>query len=83
LNWILDLGNVLAVRADDKDLAIDDVRMMCYFARQKLRPMFEDATGAGLVQRTKREVLNFITRDNMMKCRDEMIEKSGDPELLH
>jgi hypothetical protein len=68
---------------DDKDLAVDDVRVMCHFARQKLQPMFEDAMDAGYVLRTKQEVLYFITRDNMLKCRYEMIEKSGDPDLLH
>lgn len=81
--WNTDLGNVLAVRIDDKDLAVDDVRVMCHFARQKLQPMFEDAMDAGYVLRTKQEVLYFITRDNMLKCRYEMIEKSGDPDLLH
>ena len=55
---------VLAVRSDDKDLAIDDVRMMCCFARRKLQPMFEDALGGGYVQRTKKEVLDFITWGN-------------------
>jgi len=45
--------------------------------------MFEDAMDAGYVLRTKQEVLYFITRDNMLKCRYEMIEKSGDPDLLH
>lgn len=77
LYWNMDLGNVLAIRADDEDLAVDDVRMMCYFSRKKLQPMFEDALGAGYVARTKQEVLNFITWDNMMKCTDEMAESGG------
>jgi len=76
--WNMYLGNVLAVRADDKDLAVDDVRMMCYFTRRKLRPMFEDALGSGFVPRTKQEVLDFITWENMARCRDEMVEESGD-----
>lgn len=81
--WNMDFGNVLAVRLDDKDLALDDVKVMCYFAQQRLQPMFEDALGAGYVQRTKQEVLNFITWENMMKCRDEMIKKSGGPDSLY
>lgn len=83
LDWNLDLGNVLAVRLDDKDLAVADVRIICYFVRQKLQPMFEDAMGAGYVSRTKQEVLNFITWENMVKCRDEIVEESGGSDLLH
>lgn len=67
--WNGDLGNVLAVRADEKDLAVDDVKMMCYFARNKLQPMSEDAMGSGIVVRTKQEVLDFVTWRNMMALR--------------
>lgn len=78
LYWNMYLGNVLAIRADARDLAIDDVRMMCYFARRKLQPVFEDALGSGVVLRTKQEVLDFITWDNMVKCKDMMLDESGD-----
>ncbi|KAI4860214.1 hypothetical protein F4820DRAFT_437501 [Hypoxylon rubiginosum] len=77
LYWNIDLGNVLAVREDGRDLDLDDMRAMCYFARKKLQPMMEDAMGLGLVRRTKREVLGFITRENMEKCRGEMLEDRG------
>jgi len=77
LYWNMDLGNVLAVREDDKDLTVSNVRMMCYFARRKLQPMFEDALGGGFVQRTKQEVLDFITWDNMVRYVDEMREEGG------
>lgn len=70
--WSEGLGNILAVRADDKDLTVKDVRMMCYFARHKLQPMFEDAMGSGSVQRTKQEVLEFITWGNMVACEDDI-----------
>jgi hypothetical protein len=66
LYWNTDLGNVLAVRTDDKDLVINDIRMICYFARWKLQPLFEDAMGAGTIQRTKQEVLDFATWENMV-----------------
>ncbi|KAL7784097.1 hypothetical protein V8C37DRAFT_396383 [Trichoderma ceciliae] len=69
--WNIGAGNVVAVRQDGKDLALDDIRLMCFFARRKLQPLFEDAVGCGLVSRTKQEVLKFITRENMMKCKDE------------
>lgn len=83
LYWNLDLGNVLAVRVDDKDLTVDDVRMMCHFTRRKLQPMFEDTMGTGRVPRTKQEVLDFITWENMVKVRDEVNEESGDSRGLY
>ena len=61
LYWNTDLGNVLAVRTNDKDLVINNIRIICYFARWKLQPLFEDAMGASTVQRTKQEVLDFAT----------------------
>ncbi|KAI9642996.1 hypothetical protein NHQ30_008730 [Ciborinia camelliae] len=75
---IKDLGNVLATRVDGKDLAVDDVRMMCEFTRRKLQPMFEDSMGAGLVSRTKQEVLDYITWENMIKFNDETAEETED-----
>ncbi|KAM5360443.1 hypothetical protein ACJA88_014832 [Fusarium oxysporum] len=65
--WNAQLGNVLAVRADDQNLDVEDLRMMCSFARRKLGPMFEDALGGGHKLRTKQEVLDFITWDNMVE----------------
>jgi hypothetical protein len=82
LYWNIDLGNVLAVRLDDKDLAVDDVRLMCYFVRRKLQPMFLDAMGGGDVPRTRQEVMDFITWHNMVKFRDEMVEKGGDSYVV-
>ena len=38
--------------------------------------MFEDALGAGLVSRTRQEVLDFIIWENMMKCWDEALGSS-------
>ena len=54
------------MRSDEKDLEVEDVRMMCLFARKKLQPMFEDALGGGTVPRTKEEVVSHITRANML-----------------
>lgn len=81
-HWNSDTNNVLVVRPDGKDLAVDEVRLMCYFARRKLQPMFEDALGAGWVPRTKQEVLDCITWENMMKCKDEMV-KSVNTDVAH
>jgi len=57
---------------DDSDLSVDELRLLCHFVRRKLLPMFEDSTGAGLVLRTKQEVLSFITRENMEKYKGEL-----------
>jgi hypothetical protein len=72
LYWNIDIGNVLVVYEDDSDLSVDELQLTCHFVRRKLRPMFEDSIGAGLVSRTKQEVLSFITRENMEKYKDEL-----------
>ncbi|KAJ5109635.1 Mitochondrial chaperone BCS1 [Penicillium argentinense] len=36
--WNSEIGNVWAVREDGRDLAVNDVAMMCHFARRKLQP---------------------------------------------
>ncbi len=72
LHWSIDIGNVLVIRADNSDLDVDELRLICYFIRRKLRPMFEDALGAGAVARTRDEVLNFINAENMEKCKAEV-----------
>ncbi|KAH7134564.1 hypothetical protein B0J13DRAFT_641104 [Dactylonectria estremocensis] len=75
--WQVDLGNVIAVRVDDKNLTLDDFRAMCYFVRRKLQPMFEDALGLGSVLRTRKSVLDFITWENMQKYNAKMAEDVG------
>ncbi|KIW47410.1 uncharacterized protein PV06_00107 [Exophiala oligosperma] len=72
LSWNIDIGNVLVIRADGTDLYVDELRLMCYFIRRKLRPKFEDALGMTSVLRTRSEVLNFINRENLEKCKAEM-----------
>ena len=76
LYWNRDLGNVLAVRADGKDLSVNDVKKMCYFARYKLQPRFEDAIGCGRIRRTKQEVLDYATWGNMMACEEEIVDEN-------
>jgi len=76
INWNFEIGNVLAIRVDGKDLAIEDLRAMCHFIRKKLVSMFEDAGSYGSVQRTKQEVLDFVTWDNMVKFN----EAAGDSD---
>ena len=69
--WDSEIGNVWAVRGDGQDLAVNDVEMICHFARHKLQPMFEAVmeSGSSLVNRQK--VLDFITWENMVTYWDE------------
>lgn len=66
LDWNSDIGNVLAVREDGRDLSVDDVAMMCCFARRKMQRMFEDVMESGLRLEDKRRVVELITWDNMV-----------------
>jgi hypothetical protein len=70
LYWNTEIGNVLVIYDDKTDLLVEELRLMRYFVRRKFQPMFEDAMGMGLVSRTKREVLKFITRENMEKFKE-------------
>lgn len=67
--WNSEIGNVWAVRKDARDLSVDDVAMMCHFARRKLQRMFEDVMESSLVSR--QGVLDFITWNNMVTHWDE------------
>lgn len=53
-------------------MSVEEVRTLCYFCKQKLQPLFEDSLGAGYVQRTKKEMLAFMTREQLF-C-DELSE---------
>lgn len=75
--WQNENGNVTAAREDGGDLDHEDLRLMCYFVREKLQPMMEDAMGVGDVPRTKEEVVNFITRQNMERYRGEAVGYDG------
>jgi hypothetical protein len=77
LYWNTEIGNVLVIYDDKTDLLVEELRLMRYFVRRKFQPMFEDAMGMGLVSRTKREVLKFITRENMEKFKE--AEDSKEP----
>lgn len=64
--WNMDIGNICAVRVDGKDLSMDDMAMMCHFARRKLQPMLAEVLESSTSVANRREVINFITWDNMM-----------------
>ncbi|PWY94460.1 hypothetical protein BO94DRAFT_553404 [Aspergillus sclerotioniger CBS 115572] len=65
LYWNRDIGNGWVVREDGQDLDVRDVAMMCYFARHKLQPMFEDTITPDSRLQDKKRVLSFITPENM------------------
>jgi len=70
--WQTGIGNVLLLRADDTDLLVEDAELLCRFCEWKLQPLFEDALGGGRTHRSKQEVVDFITMDNMGKFRTEL-----------
>jgi hypothetical protein len=72
LYWNTSLGNVLVVREDDKDLSVDDLGAICGFVRKRLLPMMEDALGYGEMERTRQEVLDFMTAENLDRFRERM-----------
>ncbi|KAL4795955.1 hypothetical protein BDV19DRAFT_398495 [Aspergillus venezuelensis] len=69
--WNGDIGNVWAVRKDRQDLTVNDVAMMCHFARRKLQLMFEEVLESGSSVSSRQRVLDYITWDNMVTHWDE------------
>ncbi|KAK3348690.1 hypothetical protein B0T25DRAFT_546283 [Lasiosphaeria hispida] len=81
--WVGDVGNVVVVREDGKDLEIEDLRLMALFLLQRVKPKMIGALSAGSVSLAKkREVLKFITRENMLKFKDEL-HASGNPGVSY
>ncbi|KAJ5654960.1 hypothetical protein N7490_001963 [Penicillium lividum] len=69
--WNSEIGNVWAVREDGQDLAVNDVEMICHFARHKLQRIFEDVMESGPSLVNRQRVLDFITWENMVTYWDE------------
>lgn len=64
--WRSEIGNVWLAREDGRDLSVNDVAMMCNFARRKLQSMFEDVMESDSSLESRQRVLDFITWDNMV-----------------
>lgn len=62
------LGQLIswAVRQDGRDPFVDDVAMMCHFARRMLQRMLEDEMEPGSRLESRQRVFDFITWDNMV-----------------
>lgn len=72
LYWNTSLGNVLVVREDDKDLSVDDLGAICGFVGKRLLPMMDDALGYREMERTRQEVLDFMTAENLDRFKERM-----------
>ena len=64
--WQDGVGSVIVVRTGGKtDVSPRQVEALCQFCLRML-PFFEDSSGAGLVERTKEEVLGMLTLKNFI-----------------
>lgn len=70
--WQTDIGNVLLLREDGKDLTEAEAETLCCFCQDKLQPMFEAAIESGDLARKKRVIRN-ITRESMEAYKTESI----------
>lgn len=59
--WQNEIGSVLVVRSDKKDITTHLVEALCHFCQNKMQPLFENGLGGGLVDMTREEVTGHIT----------------------
>ncbi|MCJ1323943.1 hypothetical protein MMC10_000605 [Thelotrema lepadinum] len=71
-HWTYPAGDLLLVNANGGNLTLEDAEALCRFCKEKLQPMFEDALGGGLVQRTNQEVLDFIKPESLRRFKEEL-----------
>jgi MYND finger len=84
-HWQSDLGNVLLVREDGEDLAVNLAETFCRWCEWKLFPLFEGALGLfGDEKLQRRQVVDEITRENMEKYGLELENnaKSASPPVV-
>jgi hypothetical protein len=81
MEWKTEVGSVILVRADGKAITPKHVDALCHYCQFKLQPVFEDSLGAGFVERTREDVLGFMTRKKFeaffMEYKGEKMQ--GDP----
>ncbi|KAJ5812387.1 hypothetical protein N7474_008688 [Penicillium riverlandense] len=65
--WNRDIGNVLVLRENGEDLNVQDLKMICHFARFILQPMFGDTLEASPTSQERQQVLDFINWENVIK----------------
>ena len=60
MSWQNDVGSVLVVRSDGQDVTTRQVEALSRFCQFKMRPLFENALGGGLVEMTREEVIGYL-----------------------
>ena len=61
MKWQNNVGSVLVVRSDGRDVSAQQVEALCHFCQFKMQPLFENATGGGLVHMSRAEVMGYLT----------------------
>ena len=73
MKWQNEVGSVLVVRGDGRDVSVQQVEVLCHFCQFKMQPLFENALGGGHVQMSRAEVMGCLTpegfRDYFAKMR--------------
>ena len=78
MKWKNEVGNVLVVRGDDRDVSVQQVEALCHFCEFKMQPLFENALGFGLVQMSRAEVIGCMTPEGFREYFAEMRAKKMD-----
>ncbi|KAH0556756.1 hypothetical protein GP486_005453 [Trichoglossum hirsutum] len=83
LHWQNEVGSMMVVHKDGKDLTPHQVEALAYYCQFKLQPVFEDSIGAGSVQRTRKEVVSqFLTRNMFEEFFDIFKREQSDKSWL-
>jgi hypothetical protein len=67
MEWQNNVGSVIVVRADGKDLSPHHCEVLCTFCQFEMQPLFEDSMGAGMDPEnptSKDAVLQQMTKEN-------------------
>lgn len=78
--WQSQVGSVLVVRDDGKDLTPDEVEVLCNFCQFEMQPLFEDSLDDSYIPRTRQEVMGHMTKEKYAKYAAEF--HLVDPEYL-
>ena len=73
--WQNDVGSILVVRQDGKDLTTHQAEVLCHYCHFKLQPLFEDSMGGGRVERTREEVMGYMNRETFAAFFEEYREE--------
>jgi hypothetical protein len=71
---------MFVIREDERDLTWEYLRSLCSFCKRQLQPMCEAAMIAEDVHRAKKDVLAFMTSENLRIFRDELDSGGADSD---